>query len=117
MSLTEDHRPSDDRPVETIDCPPRTEGARCLDTDPCKRTDIVEIARRRAVLAGQVAHHHFRLLSALKAASEYARRIGRLDIVGDLEHQRGVVAGFSTQVSAEADDTHNLWAQLRGTNV
>ncbi|SHP45030.1 Uncharacterised protein [Mycobacteroides abscessus subsp. abscessus] len=86
-----------------------------MDTDTRKRTDVVEVARRRAVLAGQVAYHHFRLLSALKAASAYASRIGRFDIVGDLEQQRSVVAGFSTQVSAEADGTHTLWAQLRGT--
>lgn len=78
---------------------------------------VVEISWKRAVLAGQVAYHHFRLLSALKAASEYASHIGRLDVVGDLEQQRGVVAGFSTQVSAEADGTHSLWVQLRGTYI
>lgn len=109
--------PSDCRAAETVDWPARTEGARCLDTDTRKRTDVVEISRKRAVLAGQVAYHHFRLLSALKAASAYASRIGRLDVVGDLEQQRSVVAGFSTQVSAEADGTHTLWVQLRGTFV
>lgn len=75
--------------------------------------DLIEAARKRAVLASQIACHHFRLLAALKAAAEYARRQDDLNAFEDLDDQRTVVAAFSRWVSSEADNAHAEWLSLR----
>jgi hypothetical protein len=85
-----------------------------LDGDERTRGDLAEAARKRAALASQIAGHHFRLLSALKTAAEYARRTGDVHGFEDLDYQRTVVATFSRQVSSEADNAHAEWVSLLG---
>lgn len=83
------------------------------DADERPGVNVVEVARRRAALATEVACHHFRLVSALKAAGEHARRTGNLQTFDDLEDQRTTVAAFSASVSAAADNAHAEWVSLR----
>lgn len=84
-----------------------------LEAEERARGDLIEAARKRAVLASQIACHHFRLLAALKAAAEYARRKDDLNAFEDLDYQRTVVAAFSRWVSSEADNAHAEWLSLR----
>ncbi|MFP1155368.1 hypothetical protein ACK280_25325 [Mycobacterium sherrisii] len=64
-------------------------------------------------MATEIACHHFRLLSALKAAGEHARRTGNMQTFDDLDDQRTIVDTFSASVSAAADNAHAEWMSLR----
>ena len=94
-------------------CGRSLDAVRGLGGDVRPGADAVEVARRRAALAAEVACHHFRLLSALKAAGEHARRTGNVQMFDDLDDQRNIVATFSPSVSAAADDAHAEWMSLR----
>jgi hypothetical protein len=89
------------------------DAVRGLDGDQRPGMNVVEVARKRAALAAQVACHHFRLLSALKAAGEHARHTGDLETLDDLVDQRTTVAAFSASVSEAADNAHAEWISLR----
>lgn len=94
-------------------CLPSWDKSQNLDAEERGRGDLIEAARKRAVLASQIACHHFRLLAALKAAAVYARRKDDLHAFEDLDYQRTVVAAFSRWVSSEADNAHAEWLNLR----
>lgn len=89
------------------------DAVRGLDGDVRPGVNAVEVARKRAALAAEVACHHFRLLSALKAAGEHARRAGNVQTFDDLDDQRTTVAAFSASVSVAADNAHAEWMSLR----
>jgi hypothetical protein len=86
---------------------------RDLDGDVRSGANPIEVARKRAALAAEVACHHFRLLSALKVAGEHARRTGNVQACDDLEDQRVTVAACTPSVSAAADNAHAEWMSLR----
>jgi hypothetical protein len=90
-----------------------SDAVRGLDGDRRPGINLAEVARKRAALAAQVACHHFRLLSALKAAGEHARRTGDVQTFDDLDDQRTTMAAFSASVSAAADNAHAEWMSLR----
>lgn len=88
---------------------------RCLDCDDRRiHLEAIEVARKRAVLASQIAFHHFRLVSALKTAAEYASRTGNINESEELAHHHSVVAAFSRRVSSDADNAHAGWISMRG---
>jgi hypothetical protein len=74
---------------------------------------VVELLRKKAALAGQVAFHHFRLLSALKAAAAHARRTGNVLDADDLDDQHRAIDVYSQHVSNVADNSHAARDALR----
>jgi hypothetical protein len=89
---------------------------RSLDSDKRCR-DVVEVSRKRAALASQIACHHFRLVSALEAAADHARSTGNVDELAELEYHHSIVAGLSQQISSGADMAHAQWANLKRARV
>jgi hypothetical protein len=73
----------------------------------------VEAARKWAVLASHIAHHHFRLLKALNDAAVYARSVGNPDDALILEDHYRSIDAFSRHVSSDADNAHAHWDGLR----
>lgn len=76
---------------------------------------LVELLRKKAALAGQVAFQHFRLLSALKAAAAHARQTGNVLDADDLDDQYRAIDVYSQHVSNVADNYHAAWDALRRT--
>jgi hypothetical protein len=76
---------------------------------------VLELLRKKAALAGQVAFQHFRLLNALKAAAAHARRTGNVLDAGDLDDQYRAIDVYSQHVSNVADNAHAAWDVLRRT--
>jgi hypothetical protein len=76
---------------------------------------LVELLRKKAALAGQVAFHHFRLLEALKAAAGQARRTGNMLDADDLDDQYRAIDVYSHHVSNVADNSHAAWDALQRT--
>jgi hypothetical protein len=76
---------------------------------------VVELLRKKAALAGQVAIQHFRLLAALKAAAGHARRTGNMVDADDLDDQYRAIDIYSQHVSNVADNSHAAWDALRRT--
>ena len=76
---------------------------------------LVDLLRKKAALAGQVAFQHFRLLTALKAAAAHARRTGNVLDADDLDDQYRAIDVYSQHVSNVADNSHAAWDALRRT--
>jgi hypothetical protein len=74
---------------------------------------LVELLRKKAALAGQVAFRHFQLLSALKAAAARARRTGNVLDAGDLDDHYRAIDVYSHHVSNVADNSRADWDALR----
>lgn len=74
---------------------------------------VVELLRKKAALAEQVAFHHFRLLSALDAAAAHARGTGNVLDAEDLDDQYRAIDVYSHHVSSAADNLHAAWEALR----
>ncbi|MGO9067348.1 hypothetical protein [Mycobacterium sp.] len=73
----------------------------------------VEAARKWAVRASHIAHHHFRLLKALNDAAVYARSVGNPDDALILEDNYQSIDAFSRHVRSDADNAHAHWDGLR----
>jgi hypothetical protein len=76
---------------------------------------LVELLRKKAALAEQVAFQHFRLLTALNAAAAHARRTGNMLDADDLDDQYRAIDVYSHHVSNVADNSHAAWDALQRT--
>jgi hypothetical protein len=77
---------------------------------------VVEVARKRAVLATQVVFHYSRFRIALWKSADHERRQGRTDCAMELEALRIFFDGYSSRFADDADEAHARWEYLRGAS-
>jgi hypothetical protein len=76
--------------------------------------NVVETARKRAVLLTDVVSHLARYRIALKALADFERRHESVERAADLEDIYLSLYNPTNQFSIDADDAHAGWVNLRG---
>jgi hypothetical protein len=74
--------------------------------------NVIETARKRAVLLTEIVSHLARYRIALAKLAELERRQGNPVRAGDLEDFHRSVASVTDQFGIDADDAHAQWRNL-----
>jgi hypothetical protein len=74
--------------------------------------NVIETARKRAVLLTDIVSHHARYRIALAKLAEFERRQGNPVRADDLEDFYLSAASVNEQFGIDADDAHAQWRNL-----
>jgi hypothetical protein len=83
---------------------------------PSPSPGAIEAARKCAVSATQVVFHYSRFRIALWKWADHERSQGRADRAAELNELRMFFDKYLSQFSADADEAHARWDNLRRAN-